>query len=372
MRKCLFILLLISNLFLLKGYSQENKKMWTEGDISWSDFNNRMDKNNPYYFYYNIQFVPERRYQDDVKIIAFKASCYMNKDSSWVNPLYKDDLTLNLFQNILNIVELHTRDLQLELDKGYSSGGDQSLLYRTYNKAKEEIKVFLDETNYGHNKEAYQEWNDYIHTKLFETNISHPVSFRKGYFGYGMYIGTGMGIYTSSLGKHFSPSIILNYGFDFSYKKSFLMISADLAWNKLKQDLETSVHWGEGNGTNFALGNLSYGYAFWERKKFRVIPFIGYGFMEFSDQSMNQEGEVNPFLLQRSGPIVGINTDFILRKRLNLFRSSYLGNEYVETNIKAKITIGKANYQSDLEGLIIHLTFGISGFGNMAKILNSN
>jgi hypothetical protein len=67
--------------------------------------------------------------------------------------------------------------------------------------------------------------------------------------------------------------------------------------------------------------------------------------------------------------ILGLNTDYKIRKRIKLVPSSSFGvKEYSETSVRARLYVSRANYSDDLNGYSINLTLGLCGFGNMLKM----
>jgi hypothetical protein len=67
--------------------------------------------------------------------------------------------------------------------------------------------------------------------------------------------------------------------------------------------------------------------------------------------------------------IFGLNTDYKIKTRLKLVPNTYFGvKEKVETSIRARLYVTRANYYEDLQGYSINLTIGLCGFGNMINL----
>jgi len=114
---------------------------------------------------------------------------------------------------------------------------------------------------------------------------------------------------------------------------------------------------------NFAVGDISYGYAFLDNSKLKLAPFAGFGLTEFSGQ--NRDNKENGLRMVDYNIIFGVNVDYKLRTKIKPF--SYMP-EKVETSIRARLYVTKANFSTDMNGYTVNLTIGLCGFGNMIRL----
>lgn len=150
-------------------------------------------------------------------------------------------------------------------------------------------------------------------------------------------------------------------------KKSILFLNATLAGNKVKKDYFSDKNWSEGQRTHVAIIDISYGYAFINSQKVKISPFAGLGITEFSEKSNGNPDEAERMV--DSNFIFGINTDYKLKTRLKLVPDEMFGiKEKVETSIRARLYVTKADYSEDLRGYTMNFSVGLCGFGNFIRL----
>ena len=363
--KLLTGLIILFTIFNLSG--QDNRKYWDEGKLTWDDFNEKD---------YSIEKVSELKYfigyntgkekLKDTTLIRLKTFCYIDKNLSWVNKKYKNAQTLQYNQVIFDIAELYKRKLQYELDRINSVNEAEIRFNKVFSDFNNTVNQFQEETDWGRNTEKIDKWNSFIKQELLDYKKTSIPPFIKRDFGYGAHLGLGSSIFSGSLGEHFGQSFNLIFGFDLAYKKSLLYISGTLGGNKVNKDYFSDKNWHQGQHTNLAIIDLSYAYAIVDNSKLKLAPFAGLGITELTRK--NNENE-NDLRIVDSNVIFGLNTDFKIGKRINLLPSSFTGlKEIVETSIRVRLYVAKANFFDDLNGYSINLSIGLSGFGNLIKL----
>lgn len=356
------ILLLCISLF--SGlFAQKNRKEWNTGKLTWQDFNEKSNEREISELNYFLGFSPEKQKIGDFTVYKYIASAYMDKDQSWVNPTYKTEQYLRYNQVVFDIVEIHRRKLQRELDRTDYAYEAERKFNQIVILCNSEIEKFKKESNRGEDMVAIDYWEQKTLDALkFQPDGTLP-KFENKSFGSGMNAGFGLGAFTGTLGEHFTPTFNFIYGFDFAYKKSILFLNGTLAKGNVRKNYQTDKIWQEGQKAGVAIIDASCGYAFIDNNKFKISPFAGLGITEFT--ATNKDNKENGLRMVDYNMIFGINTDYRIKKRLNLISDSYFGrNEKVETAIRARLYVTKANYFSDLQGYSVNLTIGLSVFGN--------
>jgi len=368
--KKLLIVILIEIVSASGLIAQEFKKEWADGKLTWEDFKEREGSGGQriselkYYLGYNSG---KQKYGDTV-ISRNIAHGYMDKNLSWVNPGYKTEQHLRYNQVVFDIVEVHRRRLQLELDR-ISSGFEFQGKFQVINHScANEIERFNRETNGGKNLNLLVFWEQKISDELNSYKQTHIPDFETRNFGYGMHVGLGTGFFTGTISEHFSPTFNFIFGFDFAYKKSIFYFNGTLAVGKVRQDYTSDKNWYKNQSANLAVIDVSYGYAFLDNRKLKLAPFAGFGITELSRKDKDNKDRLR---MVDYNVIFGINADYKLRTRINLLPNPFFGaavKEKVEMSVRARLYVTRANLTSDLSGYSVNLTIGLCGFGNMIRV----
>ncbi len=358
----------IIGLFLSAGLTaQEYQKNWSDGELTWQDFlekeTNQGISELKYFLGYNTG---KQRYGDTV-VLRNTAKCYMDKNLSWINPTYKTEQYLKYNQVIFDIVELHRRRLQYELDRVNSLVEIEGKFNHIYTSCNNEIDKFNQESHSGQDLNTINFWEQKTSGELEFSSDNKIPEFENRNFGYALHAGFGSGFFTGSLGEYFAPTFNFIFGFDIAYKKTIFYLNATLAGDKVKKDYVSEKSWNDGQHANVAIIDVSCGYALMDNERFKISPFAGLGITEFTGE--NKDDKENGFRIVDYNIIFGINTDYKIRTRLKLVPNPFFGvKEKVETSIRARLYVTRANYYEDLQGYSINLTIGLCGFGNMINL----
>lgn len=347
--------------------AQNNKKTWAQGKLSWNDFLEKTDTQEASELKYFLGYTTEKQKMNDTVVVRPVAKGYIDTNLSWVNPKFRNDHYLRYNQVIFDMVELFRRKLQGEIDRAKRFYELESKFNTVFQLFSNEIEKFKKESKSGQDLNSIAAWEQKLSGELNANSEQKLPDFENRNFGYAMHAGFGSGFYSGSLGEHFSPSFNFIYGFDFAYKKSILFVNATLAGNKVKKDYFADKSWSQGQRTNVAILDISYGYAFIDGPKIKISPFAGLGITEFTEK-----GNGNPDEMERmvdSNLIFGVNTDYKLKTRLKFVPDEMFGiKEKVETSIRTRLYITKASYFEDLTGYTMNLSVGLCGFGNLIRL----
>jgi hypothetical protein len=344
-------------------------KYWSDGKLTWGDF-----KGDPGFplldceLKYFLTYKTEYQKINDIRVYRIVANSYADRNLSWAKPYKKTDQNLEYFQVVFDIVELHKRKLQENLDRldGVYLAEDQ--LHSTLNSCEKMLAIFRAESNQGADTTVVQKWQKNIQTELNGiTDHGIPV-FERRNFGYGGHFGFGTGINTGTLGNFFPSTFNFIFGFDLAYRDVTLFLNATLANSKAAMFYDGEISIPEGERATVAILDFSLGYPVLNRSKFKLTPFAGVGIFEYSEKT--KPGKTNVETILAPGFLFGLNTDFKLRKNLSLIPETFLNTrEYTEFLVRARVYVSKANIAPDLQGYSINLTLGIGMSGNAIRLL---
>ncbi len=364
------LLLTLAGLILSVFVSaQEYKKEWKEGRLSWEDFSERENATFASYLQYDIFYKPERSKFGDTTIYRIVAYCTMDRQLSWVDRDLKSDELLRYNQVIFDIVEKYRRKLEVDLNSLSFNLGAEEMFHRLIGQCRRDISQLETTTNHGRDLTSLPVFEERIAKELQyiipDPEIPH---FNVGKLGYGVHIGLGSGYFTGSLGDHFTPVYDLIFGFDVAWGRITLFLNATLGFDKVKLDYRPDLYWHKGQRTNVAIGEASLGYAVIDNKDFKLAPFAGYGFTEFSHVTFVDKNRTQTDIQMSDGNIIfGVNADYKRKTILTLAPSYFRRGERTVFSFRARLYVAKADYFADLKGYSINFSLGVCGFGNMLK-----
>jgi len=366
-----FIIILAGILSTSGLIAQDYKKEWEDGKLTWEDFKEKEGSSGQRIseLKYHLGYKSGRQKHGDTVVSRNIALGYMDKNLSWVNPEYKSEQHLRYNQVIFDIVEVHRRRLQVESDRINSNSEFQGKFHAIYHSCLNEIERFNRVADGGNNINSLVFWEQKLSEELNSYKIIQIPDFETKNFGYGAHIGFGAGFCTGTISKHFSPTFNFIFGFELAYKKSIFYFNGTMAGGKVRQDYISDKNWYKKQNANLAVIDVSYGYAFLDNRKLKLVPFAGLGITEFSGQ--NKDNKEDGLRLVDYNVIFGINADYKLRTIIQLLPNPFYRTAVKtkgETSIRARLYVTRANFSSDLSGYSVNLTIGLCGFGNMIRV----
>jgi hypothetical protein len=347
-------------------FAQSNLKSWDEGKLTWADFTEKQTDLGTSELKYFLGYKTERSKFGDTLQVRIVAYCSIDRMLSWVNPQYKTEQTLLFNQVVFDLVEIHRRKLQWELDMVRSVLDYESKYWFIINACSKEIDRYTKESNGGQDLSIIHLWQQKVTNELNVLPIGQTPNYTPTQFGYGMHFGIGSGLLSGSLGKHFGPTFNFTFGFEIAYGKSFFLMNGTLAGDKVLNEYISSGTWDKGQTAAVAILDLSYGYSIPINPKIKITPFVGLGITEFNGVDYTTSTALR---LVDYNASFGLNADYKLRTLLNLIPTPFWGvKEKLDASIRARIYVNRAKYFEDLRGYSINLSIGFSGFGNFLRI----
>lgn len=369
--KKFYLILLI--LFFVNSCLQSNdfKRFWDTGKLTWEDFRERESSSSKSNISYYLNY-----YTDNVKIgntsyVRYIADCYIDKRESWVDYDSKTSTLLQYNQVIFDILEHYRRRLQYQLDRVDSYFEVGVHLKQIYDNCEGEIERFKFESNYGQDYSVVSKWTYEYSDKLKESEADEIPNFISRPYAFGVSAGLGYTTFTPSLGDYFKPSFSLHFGFDLMYRNSIFFLQGLLGRSSPSQDLSSlnsGINWDEGNKGGLAIIDFSYGYNLINFGNIRIAPFGGASVTEFTDED---DDEGNPSVTLREWSwAAGINIEYEFFKKINLTPTGSWLSQREETfaSMRLRIYVTDANYFDDLRGYSINMNLGISFFGRKLEM----
>ncbi len=341
--------------------SQNKRRDWSNGKLSWNDFVIKNSETEISGFRFMLEYKTTKQKGKDTTVLRFETYCYIDLPVTWATNESRTEQLLRYHQIMFDLAESYRRTLQYRLDRMGSVYEADNILHSITNEYQSEINRFKHDSKDGQILKSIVLWEQIAANRLLKQPENAMPQYTPGNFEYGMYIGFGNGFYVGDIGNHLTSPFYLNYGFDFSYKKSNIMLSAILGGNRVKSSIVSDQGWYSRKKSGFAIGDLTYGYSLFENNKFKIIPFAGFGFFEQTTKSAERLYDVNV--------IAGITGFYKIRNRLNLIPDPLIGlREFSETSIRTRFFVSGINYGNNLNGAMLNLTVSISGAGKLIKL----
>lgn len=314
-------------------------------------------------FRFMLEYKTAKQKGKDTTIHRFETYSYIDLPVTWATPESRNEQNLRYHQVLFDLAESYRRTLQYRLDRVGSIYEADNILQAITNNYQSEINRFKSDSKDGQNMKTIVLWEQIVANRLEKQPENALPEYTVGNFGYGMHIGLGSGIYAGNVGNYLSSPIYLNYGFDFSYKKSNIMLNAIIGGNRIKNSIVTEPGWYSGKKSSYAIGDVSYGYTLLENNKFKMIPFAGIGFFEQTAASAERLYNVN-FL-------AGITGFYKIRYWLIFLPDPLMGvREMSEASLRARLFVSGINYGNNLNGASINFSISIAGGGKFIKLKN--
>ncbi len=344
--------------------SQEYRKYWKDGQLTWNDFQGNPNQKQSTYLAYSLIYNTDKKLINNVMYHGLFSDAYIDKSLSYFHPNLKNDGYLKYNQVILNLIELGKRQLQLRLFELNSVFDSNSLLMDTKRHLEQKIADFQEESNYGLQESTTKKWLDLTYKKLSATNNYLIPDYKKSFWTYGMYAGLDFGMYGNTFKEQFNNTLALTLGFEFSYKKVFLLLNMSLTNSKLNEDIQhQNFSIAKGEKSSISHLNFAVGYPIYDSNRIKIMPFVGYGITglgEIGDHKNKKE-------ITKGSSSFGINIDFKNRKRVNFTPSFFNIKEEGNTFIRTRVFLNNTTFNPNLKGYSINI--GIA-YGFEARLLS--
>lgn len=379
MKKLLIPLLITGFLSgsVLAATDAGNRKYWNNERITWADITNTQSlKGIPSALKTGMEISTKPEKKGNIKIIRPRSFAYIDLDQSWADSAARTPEQLRYYQALFDLMEVYNRKFQKELNRGMSALEAESYarhFLQTYNEQAEQMKL---ETAQGLNEKKMDEWELYIVKELIQTQNQEVSAFYPRKFGYGLNLGFGTVIPTGKLSDYFTPAWQFKLGFDLAYQRAHLLVDLSAGTCKNKSDIRLGSKgidytWGRHKHTNFSQIAVSIGYDAFNNDRFKLTPFAGACWSEYSKQ-MEIAGN-DRFILSRNrcSVIGGIEFDYKFMSVVSLVPSFWFGHREMYTSAlrtRFFVSYGKYDFKDPVSGCLIGISVSYSGFGRMIGV----
>ncbi len=358
------IVYLIAVLFTSSiGFSQEYRKYWKEGALTWEDFQGSPTEHYLNHLSYALTYNSDSKIINGVKYSGVFSNAYIDKGLSFVHSNLRDDWNLQYHQVVFNLIELNKRRLQRRFFEIASNDRYNNLLGDSKRQLERKIFDFQEASKKGINKDVTKEWLTKTEKDLDATKNYEIPDYKRSSWTYGGYLGLEYCMYGQEYKEFFNTTIGLALGFEFSYKKIYFASNISLTTSTLKKDIyhhDTHIE----EKATIGLMNASLGYPLYENDNLRLIPFIGYGVTFLNEpRSDDRPKSADKKGIASGATFLGLNFDRKRRKQVN-FRQSFLDiREEGFHFIRGRVFLSHSNFNSNLKGYTINigLSYGIEG-----------
>ena len=371
MKKTLILLILIISILSACGQNYDNRKYWSDEEITLDDFKGNPIEYSP--FVSELQYFIGYEYKTDkvkdMKYSRFVTYTYIDRSISWIKSEGKNEITLLYNQTILNLAELYSRKLEnklncLELVKGQENSLAHQYFSSIFDQCNKTINQFKGETSYGIKDSLVLRWHQKSIDDLRTTKRIDIPDYEEKNNSWGMDIGLGYGFLTGEISNYLNNHIdFLQYGFMYSHKKYSYDLRAILGAHTAKQSFDNNKYsLAADTGNLVAFIEASAGYQLYKNDRVSIYPFVGFGIFQLSrsDKSNDNETIEGPIKLQ---PNIGLNFDYKIKS------ASISSRQRTDLILKTRITYEPINYTGDLKGGTWNLTIGIGGVFQSIRFL---
>lgn len=315
--KSIFVFLvfvLISNI----GFSQyfDNRRYWSEQELSIDDFLAEPIKNSP--FDLELNYYTEYEFKkvklDNITISKFVSSVYIDRSTSWMTKNAKNEKGLRYAQTIFNLAELFARKLETELNSQNNSLPiDYHTIYSNYtNMCHNTIFQFKQESEYGVIDSVVLRWYNQSKEDLLQNKRVEVPKFVERPLSLGYYFAGGLGVFHGEVKEYLYPHWdFIQMGYQVGYNRFQFDFLMNAGYTLAKKEFNNySYSLDRDTATNLSFFDFSAGYLFIKNKKYSWYPFTGFTLM-----SMDRRDKYKKSLIEgptRIQPNLGFNFNYYL------------------------------------------------------------
>jgi hypothetical protein len=370
MRKLIFLLLFFTN--SMPFFAQiSSHRLWEEGPLTWQDFQGKPFKTLDLSFDAKtyLGYKSDKVKSNDTTFNILRAYAYLERNESWANPKEKNDNNLKYAQLLFNYLEIYKRKLQHKLyqvETLYDAETSLQSINKTYEQELEEVRNL---TESGADMNAVDSLMKETKAELRKTayNFSPSVGIVRGNHGFAMSGGLGYSLMLGGVKQNFDNVInFFVFDIEYLYRKSSFGFVGSFGSATIQTDFFEEKNWKSSSKSRHFFGGVYYGYKIYENNKWRLIPTIGIGGVEFSHPDNDQN---NRLTLSSTHIQLGIGAEFrLFNKNITMYPTpagyGFTQVKYLsEWVLKPRLSFSPANYKN-FSGSVINfaLTIGYSGY----------
>lgn len=355
MRKPLFAFLFMM-LVSTSLPAQSIKRFWSDGPLTAKDFVSISDSTTSLSWYLGYTQVTEKK--DAVVYTYYKAVAYMLPYSSYLS----SEKDLDYCQTLFDLLEVHRRELQIELNEAGTTEELESLLEAARR------RMMKDEQALSFNTSLIAGMQQRTHWAIEHTEASPFPLYTDQPFRFGVSAGNTVNAYIGEFSGTFSPSGGASVGAEMGWNRSMLLFGSHITFGKVLN----SVYPFEANNYFMVMDfNLSYGLTVCDKRGLRITPYVGYAYDLFSS-SIAIDDTIKSVWASGFGPQLGVIFDIPLYSILiTQSRSSgiiaVLHSNHSIYGLRVRLYVQRLATRYMGEGFTINLDFGVSYLGRNTR-----
>jgi len=354
MRKniCILLLLLVG----INLSAQNIKRFWSDGPLTTDDFVTLSDSTTTLSWYLGYTQVNEKN--DGIFYTYYKAVAYLLPYSSYLSS--EQDLTY--CQTLFDLLEVHRRELQVELNEAGTIEELENLLEASRK------RMMADEQALASNSNLIERRKQHARLTLDRTEASPFPSYTDQPLRFGMSAGNTVNAYAKDFAGIFSPSVGASVGAEMGWNRNMLMFGSHIAFGKV---LNSSYQFEATHDFMNMDFNLSYGLTVCDKRGLRITPYVGYAY-DLVSSYISLADTVKTVWTNALGPQLGIVFDIPIysnittQSRSNSIIAALHSNHSIY-GLRVRLYMQRLATRYMGEGFTINLDFGVSYIGRNTR-----
>ena len=286
------LLIALCTASMVAGQAQTYVHQWKMGPLTWNDFrHNTAIGNKCSHLEYYMGIQGNADVHGGVKYLHPSVTAFMSPEFSWADTAYRTPQLLAYHQCAFDLVEMHRRQLE-----NYILGGQQSfleiinpdqLLDNTMQRVGEDVARLERDTKEGRDSSSLDQWQTWVKRQLDSLPMHTFNSHRDAPFRWGFSFDVGYTYIGSGLHDYLGNGFELGCTGDMGLRRHFLTMALTMGGSRCRQQMLQVDEVREINDLYptdrvYHLDfYLAYGFAVVDNARFRLTPFVGYGWQYF-------------------------------------------------------------------------------------------
>lgn len=349
-------LLLFMSIVSLSLPAQNIKRFWSDGPLTITDFVTVSDSVTSLSWYLGYTQVTEKK--DGLFYTYYKAVAYLLPYSSYLS----SEQDLSYCQALFDLLEVHRRELQVELNEAGTTEELENLLEASRRRMR------MDEQAFSFNTGPIEGMQHRTSLALERMEASPIPIYTDQPFRFSLSAGHTVNAYMEDFAGLFSPSVGAAVGAEMGWNRSLIMFGSHIAFGNVLP--ANTVFSSAANFMNMDF-SLSYGLMACDRNRLHITPFLGYAY-DLLSASVPVGDTVKNVFAGAFGPQLGIAFDIpIYSHIITQSRSSSiiaaLHSNHSIYSIRVKLYVQRLATRKMGEGVTINLDFGVSYIGRNTR-----
>ncbi len=225
MRKFLFLICVV---MALPSIANDDIKLWSEGPLTWSDFQQLLPATSSESSRLEVELSATP--QESGATTRLEARAMMHRNASCTSAAQSTPERLRYHQLQFDLLELMRRHLQEEINSGIDGGQVEKRLRYYQDQYRQRARQIAQETKHGALEAAVSSWEDNIASQLAAMGTPRVPQVTTMQGCYGVVGGVGYDLPTGKLHDNFGGSVMFHLGLTGGYKR--LRLKGEVAFGQ--------------------------------------------------------------------------------------------------------------------------------------------